>query len=78
MAIVTTTPSGSIVRRENKSQLEKNKRRAQFEKSYSKKVLVVGKTINASLTSFSNGVAQQIDNFKKSKRNGRFTAHTAN
>lgn len=67
MAIVTATPSGSIVKRENKSQFEKAKRRAQFEKSYNKKTLVVGRTIDASLMSFSNGIATQIRLFKQSK-----------
>lgn len=67
MAIITANTSGSIVRRENKSQLEKNQRRAQFEKSYSKKVLIVGKTIDKSLMSFSYGVANAIAEFKQSK-----------
>ena len=78
MAIITANNSGSIVRRENKEQLEVQSRRAQFEKSYNKKVLVVGKSIDASLTSFSNGIAQQIADFKKSKRNERLVVSTAN
>jgi len=67
MAIMTATNSGSIVKRENKTQLERNQRRAQFEKSYNKKTLVVGKSIDSSLTSFSCGIAEQIRLFKQSK-----------
>jgi hypothetical protein len=67
MAIITATPSGSIVKRENKSQLEINKRRAQFEKSYNKKILVVGTKIDSSLMSFSNSISQQIAEFKAKK-----------
>lgn len=77
MAIVTATPSGSIVRRETKTQLEKSKRRARFEKAYNKKILVVGKSIDAPLTSFSNGVAQQIAEFKRQK-NERLTTGCIN
>ena len=62
-AIISTISIDSdvfIVRREDKSKLERNVRRVQFEKSYHK-----GDTF---LTSFEMGLRRQLDMFKQQKR----------
>ena len=62
-AIISTISIDSdvfIVRREDKSKLERNIRRVQFEKSYHK-----GDTF---LTSFEMGFMRQLDMFKQQKR----------
>lgn len=70
MAIITATPSGSIVRRETKAQLEASQRRAKFERDRKKlRIAVVGKEpIPVELISFNNNVANAIVEFKKSKQ----------
>ena len=70
MAIITANNSGSIVRREDKAQLEKNQRRAQFEKDYKKnKRVFSGIEKNSELVNFSNNLAREIEMFKQSRRN---------
>lgn len=68
MAIITSKPSGTIVSRESKEQIERGKRRASFEKNRKKLKSVMPQLIvPIELVSFNNGVAEAIAKFKRSK-----------
>lgn len=63
LAIITCIPTesnSSIIRREDYSKMELNKRRAEFEKCYHKD--------NNFLTSFEMGLKKQLNLFKQTKR----------
>jgi len=69
MSIVSAKPAGTTFFNCNKEEMERNNRRAQFEKSRNKTISVIGINASSELKSFSMGVARMIEEFKKSKRN---------
>lgn len=76
ISCITIQDAKILVRRESKSQLERNVRRVEFEKSYHKG--------NSLLTSFEMGLKKQLGMFKQQKRyenninNSSYSSYSSN
>ena len=67
MAIVSVHPTGTIVRRENKDEIQRSIRRAEFEKR--KRCLsILSVKVDASLHIYSMGITEAIKKFRNDKK----------
>lgn len=74
MAIVSSKCDGTTFFNCNREEIERNKRRAQFEKSRKVTVAIIGKS-TPELNSYSMGVLNVIAEFRKRKANERLNTN---
>lgn len=67
MAIVSVHPTGTIVRRESKDEIQKSIRRAEFEKRR-KSLSILDIKIDTSLHIYSMGISEAIKKFRDDKK----------